>query len=268
MVWDKLRRLYGDVQVRTKRTGIFADVILDRHNRLNTADLNARLKMLDLPGGSFNADQITEFIDLMQVYEGAMYEISTKLEILDDEFQVRFSHDPIHHMERRLKSVNSIIGKLERKGLPVSVNAVKDNLFDVAGIRVICNYRDDVYSVSNYLSSQSDIQVLRVKDYIKNPKQNGYRSLHVIYAVPVFLSSGAHYTPVEVQFRTIAMDYWASLEHALRYKSDLPDAKLSEHSQTLLDCARSLQNIEVQMQNIHRDINGAPQVGEAPKAAV
>ena len=138
---------------------------------------------------------------------------------------------------------------------------------DEAGIRVICNYRDDVYSVSNYLSSQSDIQVLRVKDYIKNPKQNGYRSLHVIYAVPVFLSSGAHYTPVEVQFRTIAMDYWASLEHALRYKTDLPDNKLSEHSQTLLDCARSLQNIEVQMQNIHRDINGAPQVGEAPKTS-
>lgn len=244
---------------------ILIDVILDRHSRLNTSDLQARLKTLDLPGGTFNTEQITEFVDQMQVYEGAMYEISTKLEILDAEFQVRFSHDPIHHMERRLKSVNSIIGKLERKGLPLSVNSIKDNLFDVAGIRVICNYRDDVYSVSNYLSSQSDIQVLRVKDYIKNPKQNGYRSLHVIYAVPVFLSSGAHYTPVEVQFRTIAMDYWASLEHALRYKTDLPDAKLNEHSQTLLDCARSLQNIEVQMQNIHRDINGAPQVGEAPK---
>lgn len=169
-------------------------------------------------------------------------------------------------MERRLKSINSILGKLRRKDLPLTVESVKDNLFDVAGIRVICNYRDDVYSVSNYLSAQNDIQVLRVKDYIKNPKQNGYRSLHVIYAVPVFLSSGPHYTPVEVQFRTIAMDYWASLEHALRYKTDLPDAKLSEHSQTLLDCARSLQNVEAQMQNIHRDINGAPQVGEAPKA--
>ncbi|MBT1175491.1 GTP pyrophosphokinase family protein [Bifidobacterium sp. LC6] len=259
------RRFSDSAQFHQKGPSILIGVILDRHNRLNTADLNARLKMLDLPEGRFSADEITEFIDQMQVYEGAMYEISTKLEILDDEFQVRFSHDPIHHMERRLKSVNSIIGKLERKGLPISVNSIKDNLFDVAGIRVICNYRDDVYSVSNYLSSQSDIQVLRVKDYIKNPKQNGYRSLHVIYAVPVFLSSGAHYTPVEVQFRTIAMDYWASLEHALRYKTDLPDAKLNEHSQTLLDCSRSLQNIEVQMQNIHRDINGAPQVGEAPK---
>ena len=240
-------------------------VILDRHNRLNTSDMRARLKIFDISEEHFNNEQIPEFIEQMQVYKGAMYEISTKLEVLDDEFQVRFSHDPIHHMERRLKSIDSIIGKLERKGLPISVESLRDNLFDVAGIRVICNYRDDVYSVSNYLSSQSDIQVLRVKDYIKNPKQNGYRSLHVIYAVPVFLSSGAHYTPVEVQFRTIAMDYWASLEHALRYKSDLPDTKLSEHSQTLLDCAKSLQNVEVQMQHIHRDINAAPQAEETPK---
>ena len=242
-------------------------MILDRHSRINTSEIQARLKSINLGDARFDPSEVGRFIDMMQIYEGAMYEISTKLEILDDEFQVRFSHDPIHHMERRLKSVNSIIGKLERKGLPVSVASVRDHLFDVAGIRVICNYRDDVYSVSNYLSAQSDIQVLRVKDYIKNPKVNGYRSLHVIYAVPVFLSSGPHYTPVEVQFRTIAMDYWASLEHALRYKTDLPDAKLNEHSQTLLDCTRSLQNIEVQMQNIHRDINGAPRMeGQSPAA--
>ncbi|EPI54057.1 RelA/SpoT domain protein, partial [Gardnerella pickettii JCP7659] len=137
---------------------------------------------------------------------------------------------------------------------------------DVAGIRVICNYRDDVYAVAQYLSKQTDIQVLQVKDYIKNPKPNGYRSLHVIYAVPVFLSSGAHYTPVEVQFRTIAMDYWASLEHALRYKADLPDAKLAEHSKTLLECAQNLQAIEAKMQGIHRDINGAPRVEDAPES--
>lgn len=240
-------------------------VILDRQNRINTTELKARLQHVGFEDEGLATDQITEFIDQMQVYEGAMYEISTKLEILDSEFQVRFAHNPIHHMERRLKSVNSILGKLKRRGLPINVDAIKDNLFDVAGVRVICNYRDDVYSVSNYLSAQNDIQALRVKDYIQKPKQNGYRSLHVIYAVPVFLSSGPHYTPVEVQFRTIAMDYWASLEHALRYKTDLPDMKLNEHSQTLLDCARSLQNIETQMQNIHRDINRAPQVGEAPK---
>ncbi|MFT8358506.1 GTP pyrophosphokinase [Bifidobacterium aquikefiri] len=233
---------------------------------MNSAELEQSLHSLkSTPGTSLSKGDIAEFVDLMQVYEGAMHEISTKLEILDDEFQVRFSHNPIHHMERRLKSMASIIGKLERKGLPVTLQSVKDNLFDVAGIRVICNYRDDVYSVSRYLSDQSDIQVLRVKDYIRNPKQNGYRSLHVIYAVPVFLTSGQHFTPVEVQFRTIAMDYWASLEHQLRYKSNLPDERLSEHSQTLLDCAKSLQNVEVQMQSIHRDISGSPQETESPQ---
>ncbi|MDO4913281.1 MAG: GTP pyrophosphokinase family protein [Bifidobacteriaceae bacterium] len=241
-------------------------VILDRQSRLNTAEIRARLNSTEFSSPNINADEISQFIELFQVYEGAMYELSTKLEILDNEFQVHFSHDPIHHMERRLKSVNSIIEKLHRKNLPVNTKSIKDNLFDIAGIRVICNYRDDVYSVSNYLSQQSDIQVLRVKDYIKSPKQNGYRSLHVIYAVPVFLSSGAHYTPVEVQFRTVAMDYWASLEHDLRYKTDLPDTRYSEHSQTLLDCARSLQNIEVQMQQIHRDINSAPRLDNAPQS--
>ncbi len=241
-------------------------VILDRRDRINTGEIEARLERFYEEGQRLPQDELEDFVDLMQVYEGAMYEISTKLDVLDGEFQVRFEHNPIHHLERRLKSVSSIIGKLERKELPFTVKSIRDHLFDVAGLRVVCNYRDDVYSVSNYLSAQSDIQVLRVKDYIKHPKQNGYRSLHVIYSVPVFLSSGEHYTPVEVQFRTIAMDYWASLEHALRYKTDLPDARLAEHSQTLLDCARSLQNIEAQMQNIHRDINGAPQSEEPPKS--
>ena len=135
---EYLGRFPGNSHIGQLEPSILIDVILDRHSRLNTSDLQARLKTLDLPGGTFNTEQITEFVDQMQVYEGAMYEISTKLEILDAEFQVRFSHDPIHHMERRLKSVNSIIGKLERKGLPLSVNSIKDNLFDVAGIRVIC----------------------------------------------------------------------------------------------------------------------------------
>ena len=249
-----LERFPANVQIGWNPPSILVDVILDRHSRLKTSDLQARLKALDLPGGTFTPEQVVEFVDLMQVYEGAMYEISTKLEILDDEFQVRFSHDPIHHMERRLKSVSSIIGKLERKGLPIGVNSIKDNLFDVAGIRVICNYRDDVYSVSNYLSSQSDIQVLRVKDYIKNPKQNGYRSLHVIYAVPVFLSSGAHYTPVEVQFRTISMDWWASLEHKINYKKDMPDDIRAEITKELLECATMGASLDARMEGIQKRV--------------
>ena len=242
-------------------------MILDRQSRINTNDLKTRLDAVGMDRGSFSPEELTEFVNLMQVYEGAMYEISTKLEILDSEFQVRFSHDPIHHMERRLKSVNSILGKLKRKTLPVTVSSIKDNLFDVAGIRVICSYRDDVYSVSNYLSAQNDISVLRVKDYIKNPKQNGYRSLHVIYAVPVFLSSGAHYTPVEVQFRTIAMDYWATSGARPALQDRSAGCTSSPSTRRRCSTARgALQNIETQMQNIHRDINGAPQVEETPKA--
>ena len=203
---------------------------------------------------------------LMMKYRCAIREIQTKLEVLDDEFSAVNRRNPISSIKSRVKSPASIYEKLRRRDLPFTEESIVKNLDDVAGIRVICPFISDIYAVANMLISQDDVEVMEVKDYIKNPKQNGYRSLHVIYAVPVFLSSGPHYTPVEVQFRTIAMDYWASLEHALRYKTDLPDAKLSEHSQTLLDCARSLQNVEAQMQNIHRDINGAPQVGEAPKA--
>ena len=244
-------------------------MILDRNSAMSASEMKQRLSDLDeRDRPKLNIDEITEFVNLMQTYEGAMYEISTKLDVLDTEFQVRFSHNPIHHMERRLKSVDSLIGKLHRKNLPVTISSVRDHIFDVAGVRVICNYRDDVYSVSRYLSDQSDIQVLRVKDYIRNPKMNGYRSLHVIYAVPVFLTSGPHYTPVEVQFRTIAMDYWASLEHQLRYKSDLPDARLAEHSQTLLDCARSLQNIEVQMQSKFSQMTCPPQEQDSDDEAI
>ena len=190
----------------------------------------------------------------MQVYEGAMYEISTKLEILDSEFQVRFSHNPIHHMERRLKSINSILGKLRRKDLPLTVESVKDNLFDVAGIRVICNYRDDVYSVSNYLSAQNDIQVLRVKDYIKNPKPNGYRSLHYVVIIPIYLSSGKEYMKVEVQIRTIAMNFWASLEHQMHYKQ-FGNEEMPEIVNELTVCADTIYNTDVHMQEIREEIH-------------
>ena len=220
--------------------------------------------MLDSSAGRFSIDDITEFINLMQLYEGAMYEVSTKLEILDDEFQVRFSHDPIHHMERRLKSIKSIIGKLKRRDLPITVESVRDNLFDVAGIRVICNYRDDVYSVSNYLSSQSDIQVLRVKDYIKNPKQNGYRSLHLDVRVPVYLSNRTEHVVAEIQIRTIAMDFWASLEHDIHYKADR--AKLPAGiDEEMFVCAEKIAEIDRQMQDMYRRIADSEANADAAK---
>jgi putative GTP pyrophosphokinase len=234
-------------------------MILERKKAPNIAQLGRQYDrqyetMLQQFDAQKSFETLSQFSALMQVYAGAMREISTKLENLDDEFQYRDLANPIHHMESRLKSLESILGKLQRKGLPLELESVKDNIRDIAGIRVICNYIDDVYEVAELLSKQDDVEVLRVKDYIKNPKPNGYRSLHIIYTVPVFLSDGPHVTPVEVQFRTIAMDYWASLEHQLRYKNTLPDTDIAEHSKTLLAVATQLSSVENAMQEIHRDI--------------
>lgn len=230
-------------------------MILEREKGPNLAQLGRQYTgLLKEFGAQSSFDSLTQFSAMMQVYAGAMREISTKLENLDDEFQYKNISNPIHHMESRLKSLQSILAKLQRRGLPLEMKSIKNNIRDIAGIRVVCNYIDDVYRVSELLSKQSDVSVLRVKDYIKNPKPNGYRSLHIIYTVPVFLSEGPRVTPVEVQYRTIAMDYWASLEHQLRYKNSLPDADIAKHSATLLECSRQLSSVEESMQNIHRDI--------------
>ena len=198
---------------------------------------------------------INDFNSLMQVYSGAMREIGTKLENLDEEFQCRQIPNPIHHMESRLKTFESILGKLKKNNLPITLQSIQRNLYDIAGIRVICNYRNDIYSVADMLSKQPDVDVLRTKDYVAHPKPNGYRSFHLICTVPVFLTDGPHVTPVEVQFRTIAMDYWASLEHELRYKNQTSDHHYQQHSYTLINCASQLDEIERMMQSIHADLN-------------
>lgn len=241
-------------------------MILDRQSPLSLADitqamitLNSALPELEIPT---NREEILEFSRdfeaLMQGYRGVMQEISTKLEILDDEYQTRYSHNPIHHIERRMKSVKSIAGKLMAHNHSMSIEDIENNVFDIAGIRVMCNYIDDVYAIASMLSRQTDIRILEVKDYIKHPKESGYRSLHVIYSVPVFLTTGAKDIPVEVQFRTISMDYWASLEHRLRYKSDNDPERVERHAQTLQNAARELYEIDVTLQNVHRDLVSAP----------
>ncbi len=241
-------------------------MILDRQSPLSLADitqamitLNSALPELEIPT---NREEILKFSRdfeaLMQGYRGVMQEISTKLEILDDEYQTRYSHNPIHHIERRMKSVKSIAGKLMAHNHSMSIEDIENNVFDIAGIRVMCNYIDDVYAIASMLSRQTDIRILEVKDYIKHPKESGYRSLHVIYSVPVFLTTGAKDIPVEVQFRTISMDYWASLEHRLRYKSDNDPERVERHAQTLQNAARELYEIDVTLQNVHRDLVSAP----------
>ena len=207
--------------------------------------------MENLP--SFPID-MTVYIQEMQLYRAALKEIQTKLEILDSEFEVKYDYNPIHHIESRLKTPSSIAEKLTKKGLPITIEAMREELNDIAGIRVICNYIDDARRIAEMLIAQDDIMLIRKKDYIQYPKENGYRSLHLVLSIPIFLSGGRQNVRVEVQIRTIAMDLWASLEHHLHYKNseEIP-ADLMEK---LKRCAGTLEQIDDEMQQIYREIKG------------
>lgn len=221
----------------------------------------------------YSIDEAAEFIDTadieilmrklaekMQIYRAGIKEIRTKLEILDEEFQSKFSYNPIHHIESRLKSVQSIVNKMKAKGLTVNVENVSGNITDIAGIRVICNYIDDIYRVADLLTSQDDVTLVRVRDYIKNPKETGYRSLHLIVEIPIFLSTGPCPIPVEIQIRTIAMDFWASLEHKLKYKTgNEVDPDLRDR---LKVCADEICNLDLEMQDIHTTIRSRNECDE------
>ena len=189
------------------------------------------------------------FADLRMRYNAAIKEVSTKLEVLDNEFSVKHDYNPIHHMECRLKSMKSIIEKIQRKGWPMEIESVY-RLTDFAGIRVICNYIDDVYTVEKSLLRQDDVKLIRKSDYIKNPKESGYRSLHLVVEVPIFLTDRTCNMPVEIQIRTIAMDTWASLEHELKYKRR--DEMPGYVAQELKNCAKAMADVDSTMERIHK----------------
>ena len=213
---------------------------------------NSHLDFSVLAKNKEKLETFRDYVELQHKYSAAIREVQTKLEILNEEFKVRYDHNPIHHIESRLKSPQSMFTKLEKNGIDISLQAAIDNLNDIAGIRVVCCYIDDVYKVADILLSQDDISLIKKKDYIKNPKPNGYRSLHLVLSIPIFLSDHKEKIPVEVQFRTIAMDMWASLEHKLRYKhkKELPeDLKLD-----LKKCADEISAIDEKLQSLHIDI--------------
>ena len=195
---------------------------------------------------------IQDFLDQMMIYRAGIREIRTKLEVLDDEFQTKYSYNPIHHIESRLKSIKSIMDKIKEKGLEVTIDNIRNNVTDIAGIRVICNYLDDIYRIEGLLLEQNDVKLLRRRDYIKTPKPSGYQSLHLIVEVPIFLSDGAFPIPGEIQIRTIAMDFWASLEHKLKYKTDNEVAEDLRYR--LKICAKAIQELDTEMQNINNAI--------------
>ncbi len=189
----------------------------------------------------------------MTEYSSAIMEVETKLQVLNAEFSHEYNRNPFESIKSRLKSPESIFEKLERRGFPFTVESIEENLTDVAGVRVICSFPDDIYHLADLLTGQDDIILMRKKDYIKNPKPNGYRSLHLILSVPIFLSNEKKYMSVEVQFRTIAMDFWASLEHKLRYKKVVNDT--GEIMEQLKLCADSIEVLDYQMQEIRNQID-------------
>lgn len=195
------------------------------------------------------------FRELMIEYQAVMMELETRLKVLNAAFSAKYKRNPFESIKSRLKSPESIFQKLERRGLPTTVEAIREELADVAGLRVICSFPDDIYQLAELLTNQDDIIMLQKKDYIKSPKPNGYRSLHLILHVPIFVPDGKKYVKAEVQFRTIAMDFWASLEHKLKYKKNLDNA--DDIGERLKLCANSIEALDYQMQEIRNRIDNA-----------
>lgn len=193
------------------------------------------------------------FETFRHAYRAAIKEVRTKIEILSEDFAVRHDYNPIHHMERRLKSPESIEEKLQRYGKEISIESARENIMDIAGIRVVCNFIDDVYAIADMLMEQNDITLIAKKDYIENPKDNGYRSLHLVLSVPVFLLNGCESVPVEVQIHTVAMDFWASLEHQLRYKKG--KELTTKINFELKACAEVSAKLDKRMQGLFDEIN-------------
>lgn len=213
------------------------------------AEKNGKNKsILKIP--EYFKEQIDDYKTLMSYYRCAIMEIETKFKVLNEVFSLEQERNHIETIKSRLKSPESVVEKIERKGLPMTVEAIEKNLYDIAGVRVICPFVQDIYILTDCLLRQDDITLIRKKDYIKNPKENGYRSMHLIVEIPIFLKNEKKYVKVEVQLRTIAMDFWASLEHRLRYKKNLDADVANMLSEELKSCAQTSANLDLRMGKI------------------
>lgn len=202
----------------------------------------------------FFREQNRPFQQMMAFYKCASMEVETKFNVLNEEFSLKYDRNPIETIKTRIKSPESIIGKLKRRNLPFTVEAITENINDIAGIRVICSFPEDIYLLAECLIKQDDITLIEKKDYIQQPKSSGYRSLHLIVEVPIFLAQEKKPVRVEVQLRTIGMDFWASLEHKLMYKKSIPEDVASSLSQELLDCASASACLDLRMQKIRNQL--------------
>jgi len=225
---------------------------------INKEHLAAKLPVITDADKALFIDTTNQLKELQMLYNSAIKEVTTKLEILNEELSIKNERNPIEFITSRVKSPNSIVEKLHRKELQVTLNNIKLHINDVAGVRVVCSFIDDIYEIANMLIRQDDIKLLEVKDYIQNPKPNGYRSLHLLIQVPVFLSENKRNMKVEIQIRTMAMDFWASLEHDLKYKRDIENE--FEINKELKECADIISNTDFRMLNIRDKIKHKPGV--------
>lgn len=198
-----------------------------------------------------------EFRKLITYYECAVMEIETKLKVLNKEFSLEYDKNPIESIQSRVKSNSGIMRKLKRKGLPMTLESIEKNIWDVAGLRVICAFPEDVYLVKRCILAQDDIRLIQEKDYIKNPKPSGYRSLHLIVEVPIFLQNEKKWVRAEIQIRTLAMDFWANLEHKLRYKKELEDEMMEEIAGSLYSAADTCYELDRDMELIRNKIKNS-----------
>ena len=205
-----------------------------------------------------------ELTRFMMAYKFALDEMNTKINILKDEFNYIHDYNPIEHVKARLKSPESIVKKVYRKGYDFSLPVIKEKIKDIAGIRITCSFLSDIYELSKMLANQKDIRVVDYKDYIKNPKPNGYQSLHLILEIPIFMSDREELTYVEVQIRTIAMDFWASLEHKIYYKynKEIPGHMIDE----LKEAATMAAGLDRKMERLHKEVIEIKQANQAEEA--
>ena len=206
-----------------------------------------------LPQSDDTLDLSRQYNQIMFFYEAGIRQLTAKLEILNREFEQCNDRNPIEDIKSRVKTPESIREKMKRRGLPLTISSMVNNIYDIAGIRVICPFITDVYQIARMLLSQTDVELIRMKDYIKNPKENGYRSLHLIVKIEVFFSDSMRKVPVEIQLRTIAMNFWASTEHQLRYKKN--KEMTPEINKRLKDCADLMADADYQMQKLAEEIH-------------
>ena len=199
-------------------------------------------------------DNKRPFDELMSKYRCAIMEIETKFQVLNKQYSMYYDRNPIESISSRLKSKTSLIRKMNKLDIPLNVEAIEKNINDIAGIRVVCSFIDDIYELEKSFLSQDDVKLINRKDYIENPKESGYRSLHLIVEIPIFLHNEKRMMKAEVQMRTIAMDFWASLEHKIRYKKEIDDEELERISKELYECARLSNELDLRMQAVRKDI--------------